>query len=209
MKPKTIAIAVTALFGLVVIASIAEPNYIGLGENQWLMMRDANTRLVMNALLVYAGSHGKRFPVNASDANAALLKPGAGYLPNDALERSPYGGQQEALLPVEPPLGKANNPTPTNTYFEGSERSRKPSRWNHLGAVLYDATPDGRRCVVYGICHRLARIPWISWDGERISFSGIRVLTFAASASEITENTMPYFRRDLAELKKTRNILSK
>ncbi|MEB3220646.1 MAG: hypothetical protein VKS61_01070 [Candidatus Sericytochromatia bacterium] len=116
----------------------------------------ANLRTVGLALLVYARDHQGVFP--ADDRWMADLSRSY-YLPGQRLPDNPFSlmgewGQANApaLGPLPPLEGEAfMPPAPGTVLGKGSRPTGSAYTTTTYGAILYDAAPDRRRCVLYGV----------------------------------------------------------
>ncbi|MNX91950.1 hypothetical protein D3C86_1240680 [compost metagenome] len=162
------------------------PSKMGLGSNEWVRMKNVNLPVVASALKAYAVTHGNRFPATVAEANRGLLSPGAGLLPGDMLLPSPYGGQQRGLLPLMGPVGGVDHPTSDGKYFPGGgHQSESIEDWDHLGAILYDASSDGKRFVLYGVRHGSVTESLQPWSFGKLIFSEHLIYTATASVASL------------------------
>lgn len=98
----------------------------------------------------YARVHGGHYPRDVLEANAVFK----GAYGSTALPPGPWGGRQQALLPICRELGSVDRPTPKGTALGDGSQVRHIRECRHFGALLYDGDPDGKHFVLYGIGKR-------------------------------------------------------
>ncbi|MBO9541455.1 type II secretion system protein GspG [bacterium] len=142
-----IAVATVVILPVLVMMTVAVPNYTGAQDKAKNAGVTANVHMVQVALEQYAIDNNGSYPSSAKEFDKLIIESQAGYL--NKFPVTPWGGVQQHMIPADNCGYEFSINSKKGDIISTGRQVAQPEKINDYGAIAY-AYKNGRY-IIYGV----------------------------------------------------------